>query len=176
MSASCSHQHCPTGEWLWERGPRLDPLGFLCVLQTEENISRPAISITRHVKAEVQKWLREQGFSFYRQGLEGFILRYDKCLSTHHHSPTKGGRGELYPRTTVRKNEIRYNLNPWLCCLIMYRLTGLHYILFDLNQYVSWAFCRGGHSYVTDGQSGRSTYVFSSLIDQFYSASELILR
>jgi hypothetical protein len=28
----------------------------------------------------VQKWLREQDVSFYRQGLENLIVRYDKCL------------------------------------------------------------------------------------------------
>jgi hypothetical protein len=27
-----------------------------------------------------QKWLREQDVSFYRQGLENLIVRYDKCL------------------------------------------------------------------------------------------------
>jgi hypothetical protein len=32
-------------------------------------------------KAEVQKWLWEHGVSFYRQGLENVIVRYDKFLN-----------------------------------------------------------------------------------------------
>jgi hypothetical protein len=28
-----------------------------------------------------QKWLWEQDFSFYRQGLENLIVSYDKCLN-----------------------------------------------------------------------------------------------
>jgi hypothetical protein len=33
------------------------------------------------VKAEVKKCLREQNVSFYRQGLENLVVRYDKCLN-----------------------------------------------------------------------------------------------
>jgi hypothetical protein len=32
------------------------------------------------VKADVQKLLREQNVSLYRQGLADLIVRYDKCL------------------------------------------------------------------------------------------------
>jgi hypothetical protein len=33
------------------------------------------------VVAEVHKWLREQGVSFYRQGLENVAVRYEKDLN-----------------------------------------------------------------------------------------------
>jgi hypothetical protein len=57
---------------------RLGPRGLSRVWQTEKHPRARRFPTDDTVKAEVQKWLREQNVS-YRQDLENFIVRYGKC-------------------------------------------------------------------------------------------------